>query len=99
MPTDTPAILAARSAASTTRRFPTRPTMTIGASGGGAKFASFRLNRSVDQVGRKSDTTLGIACLHSEICAFSGAATDEFDEPAGPPNARHRQRRRRNGAD
>jgi len=38
---------------------------------------------SVGQVGRKSETTLGIARLHNEIRNFAGAATDKFDQPAG----------------
>jgi hypothetical protein len=50
------------------------------------------LSRSVDQVGRKSETTLGIASLHFEIGAFTGAAPDQFKLPPGASNAGHRQR-------
>jgi hypothetical protein len=48
------------------------------------------LSRSVDQVGGKSETTLGIACLHFEIGAFPGASPDQFELPAGAADAGHR---------
>jgi hypothetical protein len=38
--------------------------------------ANILLSRSVDQAGRKSETTLRIAGLHFEIGAFPGAAPD-----------------------
>jgi len=44
----------------------------------------------VDQAGRKSETTLGIACLHFEIGAFPGASLDQFELPAGAADAGHR---------
>src|SRR6202035_2062516 len=62
-----------------------------GASARGAAPPNVRLSRSVDQAGRKSETTLGIAGLHFEIDAFAGAAPDQFDLPSGASNARHRQ--------
>ena len=62
-----------------------------GASAGGAAPPNVRLSRSVDQTGRKSETTLGIAGLHFEIGAFPGAAPDQFELPPGTSNARHRQ--------
>jgi hypothetical protein len=42
------------------------------------------------QAGRKSETTLGIACLHFEIGAFPGASADQFELPAGAADAGHR---------
>ena len=94
MPTRRPAAWAAASAASTTRRLPSRPTKISGVSGGGAVSAAFRLTRSVDKVGRKTEMTLVIARLQFEICAFAGAAADQLDEPARPADARDRERRR-----
>jgi hypothetical protein len=94
MPTRRPAAWAAASAASTTRRLPSRPTSTSGVSRGGAASPDFRLTRSVDKVGRKSETTRVIARLQFEIRAFAGAATDEFDQPSRPTNARNGERRR-----
>jgi hypothetical protein len=52
---------------------------------------NFLLTRSVDQVGRKSETTLCIASLHFKLSTLSGAATDQFEPPSGAPDARHRQ--------
>jgi hypothetical protein len=52
---------------------------------------NFLLTGSVDQVGRKSETTLRIASLHFEISTFSGTATDQLKLPSGAPDARHRQ--------
>src|SRR5580704_17562794 len=49
-------------------------------------------SRSVDQAGRKSETTLRIAGLHFEIGAFPGAAPDQFEVPSGASNAGNRQR-------
>jgi hypothetical protein len=40
----------------------------------------------VEQLGRKSETTLGIAGLHFEIGTFPGAAADQFKLPAGAAN-------------
>jgi hypothetical protein len=39
----------------------------------------------MDQVGRKSETTLRIASLHFETGAFAAAAADQFEPPAGAP--------------
>src|SRR3984893_3194796 len=64
---------------------------TSGASAGGAAPPDFLLTRSVDQVGRKSETTLGIAGLHFEIGAFPGTIPDQFDLPSGASNAGNRQ--------
>jgi hypothetical protein len=47
----------------------------------------------MSEVRRKSETTLGIAGLHFEIGAFPGAASDQFELPAGAANAGHRQGR------
>jgi hypothetical protein len=58
---------------------------TSGASAGGAAPPNFLLSRSVDQAGRKSETTLPIAGLHFEIGAFPGAASDQIELPAGAP--------------
>jgi hypothetical protein len=62
-----------------------------GVSAGGAAASNFLPTRFVDQVGRKSETTLGIAGLHFEIGAFPVAAPDQFELPPGASNARHRQ--------
>src|ERR1700730_3669481 len=91
MPTRKPARWAAASAARTTRRLPSRPIRTSGASAGGAAAPNFLLTRSVDQLGRKSETTLGITGLHFEIGAFTGAAPDQFELPSGASNAGNRQ--------
>jgi Bacterial regulatory helix-turn-helix protein, lysR family len=56
---------------------------TSGASAGGAAPPNVLLSRSVDQAGRKSETTLRIAGLHFEIGAFPGAAPDQFELPPG----------------
>jgi hypothetical protein len=61
------------------------------ASAGGASAHNVLPARSVDQVGKKSETTLAITGLHFEIGTFSGAAPDQFELPAGTPNAGHRQ--------
>ena len=45
------------------------------------------------QVGRKSETTLGIAGLHFKIDTFPGAAPDQFELPARTANAGNGQRR------
>src|SRR5271170_5003849 len=82
MPTRSPADWAAASAASTTLRLPSRPTRISGASGGGAVSPAFRLTRSVDKVGRKTEMTRGIARLQFEIRALAGAAADQFHQPA-----------------
>ena len=95
MPTRRPAAWAAASAASTTRRLPSRPTRTSGASAGGAASPDFRLTRSVDKVGRKSEMTRVIARLQFEIRAFAGAAADQLDKPARAADARNGERRRR----
>ena len=87
MPMRKPARRAAASRARTTRRRPSRPVRTSGASAGGAAAPNVLRSRSVDQLGRKSETTLGIAGLHFEIGAFPGAAADQFELPAGAANA------------
>src|ERR1700731_1313348 len=56
---------------------------TIGASAGGAAPPNILLSRPLDQAGRKSETTLGIAGLHFKIGAFHGAAPDQFKLPPG----------------
>lgn len=66
MPILKPAACAAAFAAMTTLRRSRRPMRTSGASAGGAVSASFRLRRSVGQVGRNSDTTLGIGASTSK---------------------------------
>src|SRR5579875_1396736 len=99
MPTRKPAARAAASAASTTRRLPSRPTRISGVSGGGAVSTAFRLTRSVDKVGRKTEMTLVIARLQFEIRALAGAATDQLDQPARPADARDGKRRRRQRRD
>ena len=71
------------SCSKTTRRLPSRPIRTSGASAGSAASPNFLLTRSVDQAGRKNETTLGIAGLHFEIGTFTGAAPDQFDLPSG----------------
>jgi len=53
----------------------------------------------VDQAGRKSETTLGIAGLHFEIGAFPGPAPDQFELPSGASNAGNRQLGRGKRAD
>src|ERR1700688_4294657 len=90
VPTPTRATRAAATTATTTRRLPSRPTMTRGVSGGGEP--SFRRNRSVDRVGRKSETTRDIACLHYKISTLARPATNEFDLPARPADPGDRQR-------
>src|ERR1700730_7038962 len=65
---------------------------TSAASAGSAAPPNVLLSRSVDQAGRKSETTLGVAGLHFEIGAFPGAAPDQFELPSGAPNAGNRQR-------
>jgi hypothetical protein len=72
-------------------RLSSRPIRTSAASAGGAAPPNFLRARSVDQVGRKSETTLGIASLHFEIGTFPGAAPDQFELPPRAPNAGHRQ--------
>ena len=61
-------------AASTTRLFPSRPIRTSGASAGGAASPAFRRSRSVDQLGRKSETTRVIARLQFEISTLARAS-------------------------
>ena len=78
MPTRSPADWAATSAARITRRLPSLPTRMSGVSGGGAVSPAFRLTRSVDKVGRKTEMTRGIARLQFEIRALAGAAADQF---------------------
>ena len=57
---------------------------------GGAASPAFRRTRSVDQVGRKSETTRCIACLQFEIRALARTGADEFNKPAMPADAGHR---------
>jgi hypothetical protein len=95
MPTRNPEDWAATSAAKTTRRLPSRPTKISGVSGGGAVSPAFRLTRSVDKVGRKTEMTRGIARLQFEIRALAGAAADQFHEPARAAHTRHGEPRRR----
>lgn len=60
-----------------------------GVSADGALVPACRRIRSVGQVGRKSETTLGIARLQLEISAFAGARSDQFDEPAMAADGGH----------
>jgi hypothetical protein len=92
IPTRRPTAWAAASAAKTTRRLPSRPTRISGVSGGGAVSPAFRLTRSVDKVGRKTEMTRGIARLQFEIRALAGAAADQFHQPAWPADTRDRKR-------
>lgn len=48
-------------------------------------------SRSVDQVGRKSETALRIASLHFEPSTLPGPATDQLKLPSRAPDTRHRQ--------
>lgn len=80
MPTRAPAARAAASTASTSCFLPSRPTRASGASIGGAASPAFRRTRSVDQVGRKSETTRVITCLQFKICTFARAGADQFDK-------------------
>jgi hypothetical protein len=63
-----------------------------GVSGRGAVSAAFRLTRSVDKVGRKTEMTRVIARLQFEISALAGAATDQLDQPTRPTDTRDRKR-------
>jgi hypothetical protein len=56
---------------------------------------AFRLTRSVDRVGRKTDMTRGIAGLQFEIRALASAAADQFHEPARAADTRNREWSRR----
>ena len=56
---------------------------------------AFRLTRSVDNVGRKTEMTLVIARLQFEICALASAAADQLDQPARSADGRDREWRRR----
>jgi hypothetical protein len=47
----------------------------------------------VDRAGRNAEKPLRIASLHVELRTFAAAAADQFEPPAGAPDARHRQRR------
>src|SRR5690606_29752753 len=91
LPIPTPSAWALASGAVMVLRRPVRPTRTSGASGGGDASPDFLLRRSVDHLGRKSDTTLGIASLHFKICTFSCPASDQLDQPAGPAETGNRQ--------
>src|ERR1700719_3676701 len=84
---------AERSAAVTTLRLASGPTIADGASGGGEP--RLRRQQSVGHVGRNMETTLGIARLHHEIGALARPASDQFQLPARPAYAWHWQRRRR----
>ena len=55
---------------------------------------AFRLTRSVDKVGRKTEMTLVIARLQFEICAFAGATADQLDKPARSADPWDREWRR-----
>jgi hypothetical protein len=60
---------------------------------------TFRLTRSVDKVGRKTEMTRGIARLQFEIRTLTGAAADQFHEPARAPDSRDGERTRRQRRD
>jgi hypothetical protein len=47
---------------------------------------------AVAHLGRQSETTLRVAGLHFELCAFTPAASDAFEPPSCAANSRHRQR-------
>ena len=93
IPTRSPAAWAAASDASPTLRRPSLPTKIRGVSGGGAVSPAFRLTRSVDKAGRKTEMTRGIARLQFEICALASAAADQFHEPARTADTRDGERR------
>jgi len=65
-----------------------------GRSDGGAASSIFRLTRSVDKVGRKTEMTRVIARLQFESRAFAGTAADQFNKPARAADTRHGERRR-----
>ena len=64
---------------------PSLPTRISGVSGGGAVSPAFRLTRSVDKVGRKTEMTRGIARLQFEICALASAAADQSTSQRARP--------------
>src|SRR4051812_21252823 len=66
---------------------PTRPTMTIGVSGGGALLPRLRRSRSVGHCGRKTEMTLGVTGFNLDVEGFTGTATNELKEPAGATHA------------
>jgi hypothetical protein len=82
-----------------------RPTMTIGASGGGAVLrdallsACIRANRSVGQRGRKTEMTLCVTGFQLDVEGVAGAAAEKFEKPAGTAHAGNRQRRGGQGRD
>src|SRR3954463_4728503 len=93
-----PSACAAWSAAVTTRRRPSWPAITTGASRAGALPPFRRRSQSVGQVGRKSETTLHIARLHLPSPALPATNADQLKPPARPANAGNRQwRGRQNG--
>ncbi|MBB4443476.1 hypothetical protein GGE15_006778 [Rhizobium esperanzae] len=97
MPIRTPALKAAASIAATVRFDPLRATTTTGVS---AKIpGSARLILSVDSVGRKTDTTRGIAGTYFKFRGFSRSCSDQFRQPARAPDARHGKRFGRKNAD
>ena len=98
MPTRRPARCAAASAARTTRRRPSRPTRTIGVSGGGAASPNILRTLSVGQAGRKSETTLGhhTPPQQNPHILRRGMRISSSSQ-RGTPDAGDGQRRRRQG--
>jgi hypothetical protein len=69
--------------------------MTSGVSTGGAALPIRLRSRSVGQVGRNIETTLGIARFHDKVRAPSGATADQFEQPSGAAHTGYRKRSRR----
>src|SRR5690606_32242488 len=97
IPGRSPCRRAASLAALTTRRRPSLAASTSGWSARSVAPPDARLNRSVGQFGRKSETTLLIACLDFEIGALARARPYQLDQPAMPADTGDGQRRRRQG--
>lgn len=64
-------------------------SQAIGSCRSGDEFAFFLRSRSVDQCGRKSDTTRRIAALHNPAVRISAAHAFQLNPPAWSPQARN----------